>query len=90
MRQNQSDGLRMFVNDERQQILAVDLLQKAERHRLDLLPNAVQRVAGVLAKRLSNEALSQIEPARPATKGAIAHALCDVLASWSGSHQTAE
>ena len=44
---NQCDGLRMLVDDERQQILAVDLLQKTERQCFDLLTDIIQRVGSV-------------------------------------------
>ena len=41
--EDQGDGLRMLVDDERQQVLAVDLLQEAERQGLDRLADVVQR-----------------------------------------------
>ena len=63
MREDQRDRLRVFVDDEGQQVLAVDALEKAERQGLDLLLDVVDRAGGVLAQGLRNQALGQIKPA---------------------------
>ena len=43
VREDQGDRLRMLVDDEGQQVLAVDLLQEAERQGLDRLADVVER-----------------------------------------------
>src|SRR5829696_3198868 len=67
MRQNQRDRLRMFVDDEREEILTVDILQKAERDAFDRLANVVDRRVGVLAQRFFDQRLGDVEAARAAT-----------------------
>ena len=66
VREDQRDRLRVLVDDERQQVLAIDVLQKPKRHRLDRLPHVVERADGVFAERLFDERLGQVEPARAA------------------------
>ena len=53
--------MRMLVDDEREQVLAIDLLEKAKRQGLDLLPDVVERVAGVLAERPLDERFRGIQ-----------------------------
>jgi len=60
MAKDQGDGLRVFVDDEGQKILAVDFLEKAERQGLDRLANVFQRGSGRLAQRLLDEGLGNV------------------------------
>ena len=61
VREDQGDGLRMLVDDERQQVLAIDFLQESERQGFDLLANVVERVAGIFAQRPFDEVLGDIQ-----------------------------
>lgn len=60
MREDQGYGLGMFVDDKSKQILAVDLLQKAEWQGLDRLPHVIQRQAGPFAQRPLDKAFSNL------------------------------
>ena len=55
----------MFVDDEGQEMLAVDLLQKAEGEGFDRLANVLHRAAGVLTQRLSTSDLATSRPPVP-------------------------
>ena len=70
---DERDGLRMFVDDERQQILAIDFLQKSERQGFNLLANIIERVGGVFAEGLFDQRFRDFQSA-----GAAPHA------AWRG------
>ena len=60
VRHDQRDRLRMLVDDVRQQVLAIDVPQEAERHRLDRLADVVERGRRVRAERLLEQRLGQL------------------------------
>ena len=62
--EDQGDGLRVLVDDEGQQVLAVDLLQEAEGEGLDRLADVVQRGGGAFAQG----PLDQVAWPRPARR----------------------
>ena len=69
MAEDQRNGLGVFVDDERQKVLAVDLLQESEREGFDRLAYVFQRRPGRLAQGLLDQGLGNIQPARLARQG---------------------
>ena len=55
VRHDQRDRLRMLVDDVREQVLAIDVPQEAERRGLDRLANVVERRGGACAQRLLDQ-----------------------------------
>ena len=64
VRHDQRDRLRMLVDDVRQQVLAIDVPQEAERHGLDRLANVVEGGGGVRAERFLNQRLGHFQARR--------------------------
>ena len=82
MGEDQGDGLRVLVDDEGQQVLAVDLLQEAEGEGLDRLADVVQRGAGALAQGPLDQVLGHLQAARAAAQAgglAVGEVLDDLL-----------
>jgi hypothetical protein len=63
VREDQGDRLGMLVDDERHQVLRIDLFQEAERQGLDRLANDVERLARPAAQGLFHERLGQVNAA---------------------------
>ncbi len=62
MGEDQGDRLGVLVDDEGQQVLAVDLLEEAEGEGLDRLADRVERGVGGLAQRPLDERSGHVEP----------------------------
>jgi len=57
----------VFIDDVREQILAIDVAQEAERHGFDRLANIGKCSSGVAAKRFLNQGLGELDSASAAT-----------------------
>ena len=70
MAEHHSNGLRMLVDQERQHVLRIGLVQKAEGESFQGLLEQRQHIAGIFAQRFLDQALGAIQTARVGRQGA--------------------